>query len=544
MDRPWLEQYPEGSCEHADTDAFPSVVALMLDACERFAEQKAFSSFGASLTYREVDRLSRDFAAYLQSDLGIVKGDRVAIMLPNILAFPVATLGILRAGAVQVNINPLYTSRELKHQLIDANAKTILIYSGATGALAEIVADTSIEHVVTAMLGDLTGAEMASPSVDGRLVGAVAFVDSLQTGAGLTLDAPAINAEDLAFLQYTGGTTGLSKGAMLTHRNLIANIMQYKAFSGVLLGRPDEVVITALPLYHIFALMVNMLTYFHLGGVNVLITNPRDMPAFIEEWSKWTVTTITAVNTLFNGLLHTPGFAELDFSQLSMSLGGGMAVQDAVSKRWKEVTGRHICQGYGLSETSPVLTLNPIGRDAFTGSIGLPFPDTDIVVRDEAGRDMPAGEVGELCSRGPQVMQGYWRQPEATAEVMTDDGFFRTGDIATMDKDGYFYIVDRKKDMILVSGFNVFPNEVEAEVAAMSGVLECACVGVPDDKTGEAVRLFVVKKDSALTEEAVQEYCRTVLTGYKVPRDVVFIDEVPKSAVGKLLRRELRDLSV
>jgi len=541
MDRPWLKHYPQESSEHAVIDAYPDVVAMMLSACGKFAERKAFVNFGASLSYRDVDRLSRNFAAFLQTGLGLKKGDRVAVMLPNILAFPVAMLGILRAGLVQVNVNPLYTSRELKHQLNDADAETLLIFSGATAALVEIVDDTPVKNLLVAGLGDLGNEALPSPPADPRLGNAIAFIDSLRQGESLDFVAPELGASDLVFLQYTGGTTGLSKGAMLSQRNLIANVMQYEAFAGNLLARDDEVVMTALPLYHIFALMVNLLTYFRLGATNVLITNPRDLPALVKEWSNWRVTTITAVNTLFNGLLHTPGFAELDFSGLDMSLGGGMAVQEAVSKRWKEVTGRHICQGYGLSETSPVLTLNPVRLDRFTGSIGLPFPDTDIVMRDEQGKDLPLGEVGELCCRGPQVMPGYWRNPDATADVMTDDGFFCTGDVARMDEQGYIYIVDRKKDMILVSGFNVYPNEIEAEVAAMPGVLECACIGVPDAKTGEAVRLFVVKDDAAITVEGVLDFCRTVMTAYKVPREVIFIDEVPKSAVGKLLRRELRE---
>jgi len=541
MDRPWLQRYPQESSEHAVIDAYPDVVAMMLSACGKFAERKAFVNFGASLSYRDVDRLSRNFAAFLQTGLGLKKGDRVAVMLPNILAFPVAMLGILRAGLVQVNVNPLYTSRELKHQLNDADAETLLIFSGATAALVEIVDNTPVKNLLVAGLGDLGNEALPSPPADPRLGNAIAFIDSLRQGESLDFVAPELGASDLVFLQYTGGTTGLSKGAMLSQRNLIANVMQYEAFAGNLLARDDEVVMTALPLYHIFALMVNLLTYFRLGATNVLITNPRDLPAFVKEWSNWRVTTITAVNTLFNGLLHTPGFAELDFSGLDMSLGGGMAVQEAVSKRWKEVTGRHICQGYGLSETSPVLTLNPVRLDRFTGSIGLPFPDTDIVMRDEQGNDLPLGEVGELCCRGPQVMPGYWRNPDATADVMTDDGFFCTGDVARMDEQGYIYIVDRKKDMILVSGFNVYPNEIEAEVAAMPGVLECACIGVPDAKTGEAVRLFVVKDDAAITVEGVLDFCRTVMTAYKVPREVIFIDEVPKSAVGKLLRRELRE---
>ncbi len=543
LDKPWLRQYPADSLTTVNVDAYPSIVAMVLEACDRFADRPAFSNFGATLTYGDAGQYSRDFAAYLQSHAGVKKGDRVAIMLPNMLAFPVASFGILRAGAVQVNINPLYTPRELRHQLIDADTEIIVIYAGATSALAEIIAETPVRHIIVVGLDDLIGQGLESPSVDERLQ-VTPFIAALQAGKELMFSEPDIQGSDLAFLQYTGGTTGLSKGAMLTNRNLIANIMQYKGFAGEILNRPDEVVMTALPLYHIFALMVNLLTYFHLGAISVLITNPRDLPALIAEWSKWRVTTFTAVNTLLNGLLHTPGFSELDFSGLDVVVGGGMAVQESVSNRWKEVTGRHINQGYGLSETSPVLTLNVIGDHVFRGSIGLPFPDTDIVLRDEEGNDVPMGEPGELCAKGPQVMQGYWRKEEATAEVMTRDGYFRTGDIATMDELGYFRIVDRKKDMILVSGFNVFPNEVEAEVAAMPGVLECACVGIPDDRTGEAVRLFVVKRQAQLSAADVIAYCRETLTPYKVPSDVVFIDEVPKSAVGKLLRRELRDRQV
>ncbi len=543
LDRPWLGQYAADASATADVDAYPSVVAMILEACDRYADQTAFSNFGATLSYAQAGSLSRDFAAWLQQ-AGINKGDRVAIMLPNILAFPIACFGIQRCGAVQVNVNPLYTPRELQHQLSDAGAETMVIFSGATAVLAEIIDDTPVKNVIVAGLDDLTGLPIESPPVHESLAAATRFVDALQEGREHELRQVDVASDDLAFLQYTGGTTGLSKGAMLTHRNLVANIMQYKAFAGGVLNRSDEVVMTALPMYHIFALMVNLLTYFHLGAVNVLITNPKDLPAFVEEWSKWRVTTFTAVNTLLNGLLHTPGFDQLDFSGLDVVVGGGMAVQEAVSNRWKEVTGRHINQGYGLSETSPVLTLNVIGDDVFRGSIGLPFPDTDIALRDEDGNDVALGEPGELCARGPQVMPGYWQRPDATAEVMTDDGYFRTGDIATMDELGYFRIVDRKKDMILVSGFNVYPNEIEAEVAAMPGVLECACIGVPDDKTGEAVRLFVVKEDSSLLAEDVEAFCRECLTAYKVPRDIVFIDEVPKSAVGKLLRHELRDWRV
>ncbi|MDH5621125.1 MAG: AMP-binding protein [Gammaproteobacteria bacterium] len=542
MSKPWFDQYDPWVPHEIGEYKHNNVVEMLLEAGERFSEKVAFSNFGATMTYAEVLSLSRDFAAYLQNELGIRKGDRVALMAPNMMVFPIAMLGILRAGGVQVNVNPMYTARELEHQLNDADTDTIIIFSGSTGTLAEVIDRTSIRNVIVANLDDLINLGLPSPPVDPRLKNSVAFLDALSAGASMKLVDVDLSGDELIFLQYTGGTTGLSKGAMLTHRNLVSNIMQFECCAGDYIRMGEDVVITAIPMYHIFALMVNTLSYFKFGGTNVLITNPRDMPAFVKEWSKWKVTVFAGVNTLYNGLLHTPGFADLDFSSLGFSVGGGAAVQKAVSDKWKAVTGKHIKEGYGLSETSPILTINPFGMTEFMSSIGVPAPSTDISLRDDEGNEVPQGERGELCAKGPQVMKGYWRREDATAEVMTDDGYFRTGDIAVMDESGFFRIVDRKKDMIIVSGFNVFPNEIEAEIAAMDGVLECACIGVPDEKTGEAAKVFIVKSDEALTREAVREYCKGCLTAYKIPRQIVFIDELPKSTVGKILRRELREM--
>ena len=542
MSKPWFDQYDPWVPHEIDADSYKNVVDMLMESGERFSDGTAYSNFGATLTYSEVLSLSRDFAAYLQNELGLVKGDRVALMAPNTMTFPVAMLGILRAGGVQVNVNPMYTPRELEHQLNDADVETIVIFSGSTATLAQVIGNTGVKNVVVAGLDDLVNRGLPTPPVDPLLTNYVSFMDALAAGKSMDFAEVDINGDDLIFLQYTGGTTGLSKGAMLTHRNLVANITQFDSCVGEMVNPGKDVVMTAIPMYHIFALMVNTLTYFKYGGTNVLITNPRDMPAFVEEWSKWKVTVFTGVNTLFNGLLHTPGFEDLDFSELVYSVGGGSAMQKAVSDKWKAVTGNHIKEGYGLSETSPILTLNPFGVTDFKSAIGVPAPSTDISLRDDDGNVVADGERGELCAKGPQVMKGYWRNEEATAEVMTDDGYFCTGDIAVMDETGFFRIVDRKKDMILVSGFNVFPNEIEAEIAMMDGVLECACVGVPNEKTGEAAKVFVVKKDESLTAEAVRDYCKERLTGYKVPRHIAFIDELPKSTVGKILRRELRDL--
>jgi long-chain acyl-CoA synthetase len=441
---------------------------------------------------------------------------------------------------VQVNVNPLYSPRELRHQLSDADADTIIIFSGSTPTLAEVIAETPVRNVIVFGLDDLVGKGLPSPPADPRLSGAIAFLEALAQGAELELDEPSMDLEDLLFLQYTGGTTGLSKGAMLTHGNLVGNILQFEAMDPGMVADGKEIVLTAIPMYHIFALMVNTLYFFKRGAVNVLVTNPRDMESFVKTWAAVKPTIFTGVNTLYNGLLHTPGFSDIDFSGLKFAMGGGAPVQQAVSEKWQELTGKFIKEGYGLSETSPVVTVNLLGETGYRAGIGVPVPSTEVSLRDDDGREVPQGEPGELCCKGPQVMAGYWRRPDATAESMTEDGFFKTGDIAVMDEDGFFRIVDRKKDMILVSGFNVFPNEIEEEVAAMPGVLEAACVGVPDEASGEAVKLFVVKNDPAITTDDVRQFLRKNLVAYKVPRHVEFIDELPKSAVGKILRRELR----
>jgi long-chain acyl-CoA synthetase len=541
-DKPWLKHYEAGIPRDIDADSYASVWAMSAEAIAKYGDAPAFSNFGADLSFADIDRLSENLAAYLQGELGLKKGDRVAIMSPNIMAFPVTMFANIRAGLVQVNVNPLYTPRELRHQLNDADTDTIVIFSGSTPVLAEIIADTPIKNIIVAGLGDCGNGALPSPPCDERLANTVAFPDALARGEKLSFTPVDIAGDDLLFLQYTGGTTGLSKGAALTHRNLVANIVQFNALLRGGIREGEEVVITALPLYHIFALMVNCLTYFTKGGRNVLITNPRDMPAFVAELGKWKFSVITGVNTLFNGLLHTPGFAELDFSALNLVGGGGTAIQEAISNKWREVTGLHITEGYGLSETSPVVTFNIPGRDEFTATIGVPVPSTDVILLDDDGGAVAAGEPGELCVKGPQVMTGYWRQEAETAAVTTADGYFRTGDVAIMTEDGRFKIVDRKKDMILVSGFNVYPNEIEAVAANMDGVLEAACIGVPDARTDEAVKLFVVKMPEAqVSAEEVIAFCRENLTAYKVPRQVAFIDELPKSPVGKILRRELRD---
>ncbi len=538
--RIWQNSYTDGIPFEIDTSECKSINELFNRAVVDFGDKTAFSSFGAELTFRDVDALSRDFAAYLQNELGVKKGDRVAMMAPNTLVFAVGMFGVIRAGGVQVNVNPLYSPRELEHQLKDADADTIIVFSGSTETLAQVIEATPVKNVIVFGLDDLVNRGLPSPPVDSRLSRTIAFTDALSKGSGLGFEEPLLEQDDLLFLQYTGGTTGLSKGAMLTHGNLLANIAQFEAIDPGYIEKGGEVVITAIPMYHIFALMVNTLSFFKLGGKNVLVTNPRDMEGFVKTWAVSSPTIFTGVNTLYVGLLHTPGFDAIDFSNLKISMGGGAPVQQAVSQKWKDLTGRYIKEGYGLSETSPILTVNQLGETGYRAGIGVPLPSTDVSLRDDAGREVPQGEPGEFCARGPQIMKGYWRQPEATAEVTTADGYFKTGDVAVMEKDGYFRIVDRKKDMILVSGFNVFPNEIEEEVAGMPGVMESACVGVPHEASGEAVKLFVVKSDASITEDDVRAFCKERLAGYKVPKQVVFLDELPKSAVGKILRRELK----
>ena len=544
-DKPWLATYREnGIPADIDADAYGSVVQMLEAAMTRHAELPAFRSFGQTLCYGDVDRLSAAFAAWLQHTLGVKKGDRIAVMMPNLLAFPVAFLGIARAGAVQVNVNPLYTPRELEHQLNDSGSETIVIFNGSTPTLAATLGKTGIRTVITVGVGDGGSAAVPGPPVDPRLVGSIAFADALSEGAALQCRPVSLAGSDLLFLQYTGGTTGVSKGAALTHRNLVANTEQFKAFMPDALRAGEEVIVTAIPLYHIFALMVNFITYFSVGADNWLVANPRDMDSFVEVLRKARPSVFMGVNTLYAGLTLHPRITEVDFSRLRLSGGGGSAVVGATSARWKAITGNFIREGYGLSETSPVVSFNPASIQEFSGTTGLPLPGTDVVLLTEDGAQAGPGQSGEVCVKGPQVMGGYWNQPEANAAAFTADGYFRTGDIGMFDEKGNLKIVDRKKDMVLVSGFNVFPNEIEAVASACPGVAEAACVGVPDDKTGEAVKLFVVKAPGAtLTEEQVIAHCRKDLTAYKVPRIVRFVDALPKSTVGKILRRELRDVA-
>jgi len=542
----WLKTYREiGIPAEIDPNAHRSVVSMLEQAMKTHAERPAFHSFGQTLTYADVDRQSRNFAAYLQKKLGVKKGDRVAVMMPNLFAFPIAFLGIVRAGAAQVNVNPLYTPRELEHQLRDAGVKIMVAFAGSTTTVAEVMTSTPLETVIAAGPGDGSTARLPGPPVDPRLTGALAFADVLVEGAALTFDPVDLNGDDLLFLQYTGGTTGLSKGAALSHRNLIANTEQFKAAMGSNPPVSHDVIVTAIPLYHIFALMVNFITYFSVGADNWLVANPRDMDGFVQTLDQARPTVFMGVNTLYAGLVAHPKIREVDFSNLRLSGGGGAAVIAAVSAKWQEITGQIIREGYGLSETSPVLTFNPMYLTEFSGNTGLPVPSTDIKLLDEEGREVAIGQPGEICARGPQVMRGYWEKPEANATAFTADGYFRTGDVGVFDERGFLKIVDRLKDMILVSGFNVYPNEIEAVATACPGVLECACIGVPDEKTGEAVKLFVVRTPNAtLTAEELVAFCRKEMTGYKTPRAIEFMDALPKSNVGKILRRELRDREV
>jgi long-chain acyl-CoA synthetase len=531
----WLAAYGERiSCE-IDPDVHGSVLKLLEAAMRRYADKPAFRCFGQTLTYADTDRLSRGFAAYLQGKLSVKKGDRVAVMLPNIPAFPIAMMGIVRAGAVQVNVNPLYTPRELEHQLKDAGAETIVIFNGVSSTLAEIIGKTPVKQVISVAPADATAAMLPAPAIDARLTNVVSFAAALAQGAALKFTPVPLSGDDLLFLQYTGGTTGLSKGAALSHRNLVANTEQFKAFMGDALRPGEDAIVTALPLYHIFALMLNFLAYYSIGAENWLVPNARDVDSLVETLRQARPTAFTGVNTLFGALVMHPKIADVDFSRLRVAIGGGAAVLPTTSAKWKALTGRDIREGYGLSETSPILTLNPDSTSGgFSATVGLPLPSTDIKLLDGDGNEAPVGEPGEVCAKGPQVMHGYWQKPQANAEAFTSDGYFRTGDIGVFDDKGFLKIVDRKKDMIIVSGFNVFPNEVEAVAGACSGVAECACVGRPDDKTGEAVRLFVAKAPGAtLTEADLIAHCRCQLSAYKVP----------KSNVGKILRKDLRGLA-
>jgi long-chain acyl-CoA synthetase len=551
MEKPWLKSYPPGVPAQIDSSGYRSIVDVLEQSCSKYKDRMAYHNMGAELSYSELDYLTRNFAASLQ-DMGLQQGDRIALMMPNILQYPVALFGALRAGLVIVNTNPMYTARELRHQLVDAGAKAIVVVENFAAVLESVRHEVPLEHIITTGVGDLLDfpksllvnfvlRHVKKKIPAWKLPGSERFQDVLERGKKLPLKPVNIAFEDIAFLQYTGGTTGVAKGAMLTHHNIVANVLQARAWLTQLEGESAETIITALPLYHIFALTANCLTFIYVGGSNILITDPRDMDGFVKELGRHKFTAFTGVNTLFNSLLNTKGFADLDFSTLKMTLGGGMAVQKAVADEWKKVTGVALIEAYGLTETSPAACINPVTLEDYNGYIGLPISSTDAAIMNENGEFLTAGEPGELCIRGPQVMKGYWQRPEATAEVLGDDGWLHTGDIAIMSPDGYFKIVDRKKDMILVSGFNVYPNEIEDVLALHPKVLEVAAIGVPDDKSGEVVSLFVVKKDPSLTKEEVLEFCKENLTGYKRPRYVEFLDELPKSNVGKILRRELRD---
>lgn len=553
MDKVWLQQYPQGIPAEAEYRAYRSLKEILADACARFADRPAYGNLGVTITYRELDQLSRDFGAYLQKVAGLKKGERLAIMLPNLLQYPIALFGAQRAGVVVVNTNPLYTARELEHQLTDSGASAIVVLENFAHTLEEVLPRTGIRTVITTQIGDLFPAfkRMLTNLVvkhvkklvpEWHLAKAVPFTDALAAGRAEELEDVAIGPEDLAFLQYTGGTTGVAKGAMLTQANMVANVQQVSAWIARDLLDGEEVAVIPLPLYHVYALTCN-LVYMKIGARIELITNPRDIPAFIATLKKVPFTTMIGVNTLYNALLNAPGFGELDLKRLKVTSAGGMAVQRAVAERWKQMTGTPLVEGYGLTETAPVVISNPVDIKDWTGNIGLPIPSTEAAVLDDDGRALPIGEVGEICVRGPQVMKGYWQRPDETAKVFTSDGWFRTGDMGFMDAQGRFKITDRKKDMIIVSGFKVFPNEIEDVVMLHPGVLEVAAIGAPDERSGEAVKIVVVKKDPALGEGELLEHCRKHLTGYKVPKFVEFRTEpLPKSNIGKILRRELRTL--
>lgn len=539
--RHWQNSYPEGISANIDEGKTVSVINMIDEAINKFSDRPAFSAFGTDVTFAEIDRLSDALAAYLQNELQVTKGDRVAVMTPNIFAFPVSFFALMRIGAVQVNVNPLYTPKELEHQLNDAGVEAIIIFSASTQTLADVIQSTSVKHVIVADALNCTSKKSDSTMGDPRLHNALDLDEVIAAGSTLSLDRIDTNGSDPIFLQYTGGTTGLSKGAILSNANLIANVLQFKAVMQNDMQEGDECIVTALPLYHIFALMVNLITYFSLGAKNILIANPRDMDGFVAAIRDAKLTAFTGVNTLYAGLTAHPEFATIDWSQLRLAMGGGAPIFASTSSNWEAVTGKNILEGYGLSETSPILTINFPGQTRFSSTVGLPVPSTDIVLLDENDSAAPIGERGEICARGPQVMSGYWNREDANAEVFTSDGYFRTGDIGVFDEDGFLSIVDRKKDMILVSGFNVFPNEIEAVVSELDDVNEVACVGIDREKTGEAVFLAVsARAGSGLNEDDIKQHCRSRLAGYKVPRTVKFYEELPKSTVGKILRREIR----
>ena len=553
MDRPWLNSYPEGISADIDINKYASVVEIFEQSVKQFSNRPAFSNFGKTLTYAEFEHSTRAVAGYLQKKLGLEKGDRVAIMMPNLLQNPVCIFGVLRAGLTVVNTNPLYTARELRHQLNDSGAKAIIVVENFASTVQEVAADTELEHIIVTKMGDMLDfpksmlinlvvkyVKKMVPSFS--LANAISFKSVLSDGAKQEFTPVSLTHNDIAFLQYTGGTTGVAKGAILTHKNMVANMLQSFEWvkNDVILG--EEIIITALPLYHIFSLTANCLVFMEAGAKNILITNPRDFAGFVKELSNTPFTAITGVNTLFNALINTKGFNDIDFSKLKITLGGGMSVQPVVAAQWKQITGCTLVEAFGLTETSPAVCINPLNLKEYNGSIGLPISSTYCQLLNNKGLAITDGESGELCVKGPQVMQGYWNRPEETANVLSDDGWLKTGDVAKMDGNGFFYIVDRIKDMILVSGFNVYPNEVEDIIVEHDGVLECGVIGVPDEKRGEAVKAFVVKKDDSLSEADLIAHCKKNLTAYKTPDKIVFIQELPKTNVGKVLRRELRSL--
>ncbi len=551
MEKIWLRHYPPGVPTEIDLGQYGSIGELFESSTKKYRDRPAYTNMGRTISFEDLDRLSRDFGAWLQAK-GLAKGARVAVMMPNCLQYPVCAFGILRAGAIVVNVNPLYTPRELEHQLKDSGAQAIVVLENFAHVLQQVIARTAVKQVVIAALGDMLGAKGAVVNFvlrhlkkmvpPWKIAGAVRFNAMLAEGARLELKRVETGHEDVAFLQYTGGTTGVSKGAALSHRNILANLEQSAAWLRPWVKEDEpQAIITALPLYHIMSLTANCLLMMKAGGCNILITNPRDIPGFVKELRKQKFTMFTGVNTLFNALMNHPDFMKIDFSRLKVALGGGMAVQKAVADRWKKMTGCTLVEAYGLSETSPAVTINPLDLKDYNGSIGLPIPSTEVMIRGEDGKEVPLGSPGELCVRGPQVMKGYWNNPAETAKVLGADGFFATGDIAVMDESGYVRIVDRKKDMLLVSGFNVYPNEIESVVVMHPGVLECAAIGVPDERSGEVPKLFVVKKDPSLTEDDLRKHCAANLAGYKRPKYIEFRQELPKTNVGKILRRALRE---
>jgi long-chain acyl-CoA synthetase len=550
MEKIWLQSYPAGVPAEIDIEHIPSLVALFEQACASYADKVAYISMGKEMTYRQLDEDSKAFAGWLQSK-GLKKGDRVALMMPNLLQYPVALFGTLRAGCIVVNCNPLYTPRELEHQLKDSGATAIVIVENFAHTLEQVVAHTAIKHAIVTPMGEMLGLKghivnfvvrhVKKLVPAWKLHGAIGFNSALAAGRRQGWQPVPLDREDIAFLQYTGGTTGVSKGAMLTHANIASNVTQAYNWIKPVIREGEELILTALPLYHIFALTANCLTFLMVGARNLLIANPRDIPGFVKEWGKYPVTVVTGVNTLFNALLNHPDFAKLDFSTMRVTLGGGMAVQGPVAERWLKVVGVPLLQAYGLTETSPAATINPLDMHDFNGSIGLPISSTEVSIRDDYGSEVPQGQIGEICIRGPQVMKGYWQRPDETALVFHADRFLRTGDMGYVDKKGFVFLVDRKKDMILVSGFNVYPNEVEEAVAMHPGVRDVAAIGVPDEHSGEAVKIFVVRKDPAVTEKMLIEHCRGLLTGYKIPKHVEFRDDLPRTNVGKILRRALKE---